>query len=104
METTTEFAAPKDVDDVTASFPATVIGTLLPRLEDIPEEFRRNWTTNEMCRAASKLFFSGGVLPAFRDDIDRSAAARHLQAVLGSFEPQHEHKIAGAGYLLSLWT
>lgn len=28
---------------------------------------------------------------------------RHISACLGSYEPKHEHKIAGVAYLLSLW-
>lgn len=41
MSTTTQqkWTMPQDVDDVTLAFPAQVIGTLMPPMEDIPEEF-----------------------------------------------------------------
>lgn len=50
-----------------------------------------------------KLFFLGGKLPKTKDGIDPAKAKRHLMAVLGSFEPKHEHKEAGAGWLMSMW-
>jgi len=35
--------------------------------------------------------------------IDSQLAWRHIMTCLKSFEPKHEHKMAGVGYLLSLW-
>jgi hypothetical protein len=52
---------------------------------------------------ASSLFFSGGKVPAFSDDIDRAAAMRALRAWLSSFSPAHEAKIATVGYALWAW-
>jgi hypothetical protein len=95
------WAQPQQVSDVQVAFPATVVGTLLPPMDEIPEEFHSG--NHPWCRFVSKLFFSGGHLPVSREDVDRANAARHLKCVLGSFEPKHEHKEAGAAYLMSLW-
>ena len=92
---------PHDVDDITAAFPASVVGTLLPPMSEIPEDFRKH--RNGWCTIAMKLFFSGGKLPQVKEGIDAGKAKRHLMAVLGSFEPKHEHKEAGAGWLMSMW-
>lgn len=92
---------PHEVDGLTAAFPATVSGTLLPPMSEIPEEFRTG--RNKWCRIAMRLFFSGGTLPQVKEGINAAKAKRHLSAVLGSFEPKHEHKEAGAGWLMSMW-
>ena len=60
--------------------------------------FHNKWT-----RIASSLFFKGGQLPPTRDCISRRIAVGHIQTALASFQPKHQHKEAGVGYLLSLW-
>ena len=92
---------PHDIDDATAAFPARVVGTLLPSMAYIPYEFTSG--RSEWCDIVSSLFFRGGYLPDVKPGIDAKAAKRHLHAVLGSFEPQHEHKEAGAAWLMSMW-
>lgn len=98
---TTDWSQPQQISDVMLAFPASVIGTLLPPMSEIPQEFHDS--RNPWCKIASDLFFNGGHLPKSRHGVDRNNAARHLRAVLGSFEPKHEHKEAGAAYLMSLW-
>lgn len=94
---------PIEVDDVTLAFPAN-IGHLLPAWDDIPEDFKRErdsgWTGLASTWFAKGLD-SGGLVP--RPGLDKTKALRHLAAIMGSFEPKHEHKIAGVGYLMSLW-
>lgn len=98
---------PKEVDRVMMAFPANVIGDYLPKMEDIPEEYTKGWTSNSACQFASKLMMGGlpegklGFAPV--DGIDPNMAWRHINACLGSYQPKHEHKIAGVGYLISLW-
>ena len=78
---------------------------LLPPFELVPEQFRRG---NAYTRLLDCMF-SGAPLPdaevAFRpgfDDPDASMLlARAVRAHLRSWEPKHEHKIAGLGYLIS---
>lgn len=95
-----KWAQPIEISDATMVFPAKVCGVILPPMADIPKEFhnRHNvWTSK-----ASQLMFVGGKVD-LKPEIDRTAAMRQLRACLGSFEPKHEHKEAGVGYLLSLW-
>lgn len=101
MTTEISYDAPHEVDAVTVAFPAVVVGTLLPLEADIPKEFTNH--RNPWCRFVEGLFFDGGRLPKPKDGIDDNAAGNHLMAVLGSYEPSQQHKIAGAGYLASLW-
>jgi hypothetical protein len=92
---------PVEVDDVTMAFPANVIGKYLPVNKDIPQEF---WRGNKWTDIANQWFCEG--LPKSvefhaKSGINAESAFRHCKAIMGSFEPQHEHKIAGVGYLLS---
>lgn len=94
---------PQEVDDVTIAFPANIMH-LLPKMEEIPEEFHhRNTKWN---RFIDDLFY--GKVPSNTvihevDGVDPVLAGRHIRAILGSFEPKHEHKSAGCAYLCSLW-
>lgn len=49
------------------------------------------------------LFFSGGTLPVFKSGVDRTQAARYLNAMLRSWAPAHESKVATAAYALWVW-
>lgn len=96
---------PQEISAAQLAFPAGIVGKLLPAEEDIPKEFRDGWHSgNKWCDLASEWFYNGldGRL-VFIQGIDRDNALRHLGACLRSFEPSHQHKIAGVGYLMSLW-
>lgn len=103
-----KWAKPQQVDDVTLVFPANVVGTLLPEWSEIPEAFREGddpevapW--EELQRL---WFFAGvGVDAKFylSEGVDGNEAIRHLSAIQRSFEPKHEHKVAGVAWLASLW-
>lgn len=54
--------------------------------------------------AVTQLFFQGGHLPALAKGVDIAKARRRLQALLRSFEPAHEAKIATAAYALWVWS
>jgi hypothetical protein len=74
---------------------------LVPRLEDIPEDFdnKRKWEEWQ-----SEWFFSGLTpTPTPRPGIDVDLALRHLAAIQRSWEPKHEHKQIYVAYLASLW-
>lgn len=99
----TDWSKPVPVDDVTLAFPACVIGTLLPPVEDIPSAFL-DGTAQPWCGHADRLFASGGVRVTQCQNIDDPVAVeRQINACLRSYEPKHEHKIAGVAYLLSLF-
>lgn len=78
---------------------------LLPKYEDIPDEFK-GFNMNKWEKLVSTWFFNG--LPNTdmlvpKPGINKLLALAHVKAVLGSFAPKHEHKTAGCAYLLSLW-
>lgn len=53
----------------------------------------------------SRWFFTGlkSVKTKPRDGVDETKALAHLQCVLRSFEPKHEHKIAAVAFLIHEW-
>ena len=94
---------PQAVSDITIAFPAHVVGKLLPFWNEIPEEFREE--QDQYSRHVYRWFYHGIDKRQWkpRDGIDPEIAWRHLQACMGSFEPKHEHKIAGVAWLMSQW-
>lgn len=92
----------QEVSDLDIAFPAEVMH-LLPPYEAIPEQFHS--LGDPWHRFASDWFVYGlkEVLIEPREGIDTSKALRHLRAIMGSFQPKHEHKIAGCAYLCDLW-
>lgn len=93
----------KEVDDVTLAFPATV-KHLMPNMKDIPEEFKQ-YNGTKWNKLVGQWFFNGlsklELVP--RPEVDANKDFRHIQAIMGSFEPKHEHKEAACAYLLSEW-
>ena len=95
---------PQDVSAPLYAFPARVVGTLLPEWDSIPDEFKGHGRTawNEFV----DLWFTPSGLPedaAFhgRPGIDAEKAFRHLSTCMRSFQPKHQHKMAGCAYLAS---
>jgi hypothetical protein len=74
---------------------------LLPKMEDIPIEFIKGNIYTETVEA----IFCGIELPdasmEFNLDVSPGDVNKCITAHLRSFEPKHEHKIAGIGYILS---
>ena len=77
---------------------------LMPPMDSIPEEFKTYGGTrwNEII---SRWFFVGikikNAIPA--EGVDAGKALNHIKAIIGSFEPKHEHKEAACAFLLSEW-
>ena len=96
------FARPLPVNDIDLAFGGSM-ERLLPRYRSLPEEYQQE--SAPFCRLASKWFFSGLDTKTLKpkEGIDAQAALRHCAAIMRSFEPKHEHKIAGVGWLLSQW-
>jgi hypothetical protein len=73
----------------------------LPAYNSIPDEFKSGRTKwNDLFSA----WFFGGLKSlkiAAKQDIDKSAALKHIRALMKSFDPKHEHKEAGVAYLMS---
>lgn len=80
------------------------IQQLLPRWEDLPEDFKTGYGS-PWCKLPSDWFFRGVDLSPLnsKKGIDKVAAIDHLSALLHSFFPAHEHKTAAVAYLASLW-
>jgi hypothetical protein len=81
----------------------------LPAYSEIPEDFRRErGIARPYCEFISSWFFGGRTAEDMqrlvaRPGVDRTRALVAIRAILASFEPKHEHKKAGAAYLLSAW-
>jgi hypothetical protein len=96
---------PMQVNDVEIAFGGRT-SELLPAYDTLPEEFQRE--RSPWCRLVDDWFFSGltkerAALLITKPGVDRVEAFRHLRAVMGSFEPKHEHKVAGVAWLMSEW-
>lgn len=78
-----------------------VVEELLPAMTEIPEAFITGETIWNA--AIDRLFYKGpaGIEVTPRKEVDPKAALRHIAAVLNSFQPKHEHKMAGCAYLMS---
>jgi len=76
---------------------------LLPAEADIPRAFFED--ENAFRQIARAWFCTGITGAAFvpKEGIDKQRAIAHLSAVLRSFDPSHEHKMAGVAYLMSEW-
>lgn len=84
----------------------------MPNYYDIPDDFKK--MSNPYVSAVSDWFFNGakglrngieinGTKFVARDGVDAMKALAAIRAILGSFEPKHEHKEAGCAYLLHEW-
>lgn len=82
------------------------ISRYLPDYKDVPEDFKRDsGEAQKWCNIVRDFFYCGVIIKSvvMKDGIDKKLALGHVMAVLRSFEPKHEHKIAGVAYLMSLW-
>ena len=91
---------PIKVTDLDIAF-GTNIEKLLPTMEEIPKEFKDG--NSKWNKVASDWFFNGLNNCKWnpKDGVVTNDALRHIKAVMGSFQPSHEHKEAGCAYLLS---
>ena len=97
----------RDVSDVDLAFPASVKG-FLPPYEDLPKDAKGFRPAGEYAawgRFVSDWFYRGlGSLELKpREGVDEAKALRHIKYVMGSWEPKHEHKMAGVVWLLHEW-
>jgi len=94
----------KDIDRVNAVFPTSVKG-MMPDYKDIPEEFTDHNNRGKWGKLVTQMFFVGlkklELKP--RPGVDKDKALRHIRYILGSWEPKHEHKEAGAAFLFNEW-
>lgn len=85
----------------------------MPKYDTLPADFKRH-NGNEYCKAVSAWFFRGaqaaphgieidGVVFKAKPGVSAGKALAAIKAVLGSFEPKHEHKEAACAFMLSEW-
>lgn len=76
---------------------------IMPKMDAIPDEYRRGGTVWN--KLFSTWFFRGlsklDLTP--KEGVDQLKALLHVKAIMGSFEPKHEHKEAACAFLLSEW-
>lgn len=92
---------PHKMEDVDMAFGPRDVYSHLPGYK--PEFYRLD---NPWGKIASTWFRDGlpkGVKFHPKPGINAQDAFRHIRDVMGSFEPKHEHKIAGCAYLMSIW-
>ncbi|KVV07503.1 hypothetical protein [Burkholderia ubonensis] len=94
----------EDLASITGAETAFGTDRLLPPLEEIPEVFLRG---NVYTQFAEALLLDRAI-PAgevtFRDgyaNADAQNLNRCVRAHLASFSPDHDHKIAGVGYMIA---
>jgi hypothetical protein len=91
---------------VTWSSAGRALAKLMPPMESIPEDFRRDrGEARKWIALQQQWFFCGlkGYEFISNPGIDKADALRHLGTIQGSFEPKHEHKEAAVAWLMSLW-
>lgn len=98
---------PKLVTEPQMVFPAGVITDgYLPPMSEIPDEFSEPVGGNPWIDLTEQWFANRlKEIPSFapNEGVDAEAAYRHISMCLKSYDPKHEHKIAGCAYLMSLW-
>lgn len=96
------FARPTPVTGLDLAFGGD-IEKLMPAYRSLPESFQRE--RDPWSRLVHKWFFSGLDTSALKpkDGINKAEALKHCQAIMASFTPKHEHKIAGVAWLMSQW-
>lgn len=95
---TPELAA--SVSDPELAFSTT---RLLPELEDIPAEFK---DASNPYYSLTRTIFYDDPLPEMemeiKDGYSPEILNKCIRAHLGSYGPEHEHKLAGVAYMMSL--
>lgn len=91
-----------EFSDIDVAFPASVT-KYMPPYADIPKEYKHGDT--KWNKLFNSWFFVGlkSLDLTAKEGIDKNKALRHIRCVMGSWEPQHEHKEAAVAYLLDQW-
>lgn len=90
-----DFPEVSDADMAFGGYPGEWFKTILAEAKE------KGFGVNN-CKRAAELFYNGGNVNVNRE-LDKDYIAhglRALKAVLGSFEPKHEHKMAVCEYII----
>lgn len=85
----------------------------MPKYDTLPAAFQ-DWHYEPHCEAISYWFYRGakacpngielnGTKYIAKEGVDAAKALAAIKAVMASWEPKHEHKIAACGYMLAEW-
>jgi hypothetical protein len=91
----------QDVENTTDVELAFATTRLLPEMIDIPIEFINGNVYTKTVEAIFLGLKSPGYNMKINLDVSPSDVSKCIAAHLKSFNPKHEHKIAGVGYMLS---
>ena len=81
----------------------------VPKYEDIPEDHKRGYSSDPKVKKMNSLmnswFFCGlkSLKLTPKKGVDEEKAKLAIHALMGSYEPKHEHKEAAVTYLLCEW-
>jgi hypothetical protein len=93
---------PQEVTDLDIAFGgAGNFGRLMPDRKTLDTFKPQKWSRELFMT----LFCKGGSVAHLepKPGIDRTKALRHIEAILGSFEPKHEDKEAAVAYFFETW-
>ena len=92
---------PIKVDSLDMAFGGKAM-EILPKYSEIPQEFKTG--SSPWSQWQSKWFYDGlKNYPVPKEGIDLDLAMQNLKCCQASWEPKHEHKVAGVAYLASQW-
>lgn len=102
----------KPFDPLPQDFDVEASGLLPPR-DEIPDEYQRHnnkanpepGTPEYWLKTVEDWFFKGMLIKKAKpkDGIDANKALAHIDAIIKSFSPCHNHKTYGVAWLFSLW-
>jgi hypothetical protein len=91
-----------EVDGVDVIFGGKKALEIMPRMQDIPEDFpnRKKWE-----KVMNDWFFLGLKNAKWtpKEGVETKKALSAIKTVMGSFAPKHEHKEAAVVFMLSEW-
>jgi len=95
----------KEVSALDVAFGGGRMSELMPAYDHIPSQFKDWNRPGKWNKVMGDWFYSGLKNAQWKPKpgVDTKKALMHIKAVLGSFEPKHEHKEAGVAFLLSEW-
>lgn len=105
MKLETRFKQPQEVDKLDTVFGGN-ISNLMPAFSELPEEIRKRWHGgNKWTDLVNNWMHHGlkGYEFTPKEGIDSKKAFHHMGAIMSSWAPKHEHKIAGVAWLMQHW-
>ncbi len=97
---------PHEFSDVQRVFPAQIMEHL-PPWEEIPDDFKNE--SHSACNVLPRWMFGDLFTKepmasiVGKEGVSAKTIFYHIDTILRSYEPKHEHKEAGVAYMISLW-